>query len=699
MKTRPVRAWLAALALLASTALPLSGQARLPRVTVIGTGGTIAGQSATRTSFQDYRAGQLSISDMVDELRPQIDQVAQVTTVQFGNRGSGGYGIGDYHDLTLAVEQALETADAVVVTTGTTTMEEFVYWSDLTVQSQKPVVYTGAMRPWTVIGTDAHANLFNAIVLAASGETHCMGSVLMLNDEFFAAKEVWKSDGSRMDTFVARQSGSLGYVDGLGVRTFRAPPRYALCDDPERWRTPFDLRGVPKDDLPRVEVLMGYQGVRQDEGVRALADAGVRGIVLAQGGAGAEARAYAEERGVVFVNTERFRSGGDNLMPPKARLLLLLSLATTSGRDAALERYRATGALEWGEQLPPRTADASTSTAATARPKVTVIGTGGTIAGSSTTPTSFQNYRAGQLAIADMVDELRPYIDEVADVTTVQFGNRGSGSYDIVDYMDLTIAIEAALETADAVVVTTGTGTQDEFVYWSELTVRSPKPVVFTGAMRPWTVLGTDAHANLFNAIVLAASGETRCFGSVNILNDEFHAAKEVWKSDASRMDTFADRQTGVLGYVDGLDVRTFRAPPRVQFCDDPERWRWPFDLTGMDRASMPRVEVVMGVQGGNLDELIRALADAGVAGIVTAGGGASAEARAYAEGKGVVFASTQRFRSGGDNLMPQKARLLLMVSLATASSKEEALAAFERVAGLEFGARRPVQATGANGG
>jgi len=696
MKTRRVRAWLPALACLAWTALPLAGQERLPRVTVIGTGGTIAGQSATRTSFQDYRAGQMAIADMVDELRPQIDQVAHVTTVQFGNRGSGGYLVSDYHDLTLAVEQALETADAVVVTTGTTTMEEFVYWSDLTVRSQKPVVYTGAMRPWTVIGTDAHANLFNAIVLAASGETHCMGSVLMLNDEFFAAKEVWKSDGSRMDTFVARNAGSLGTVDGLGVRTFRAPPRYALCDDPERWRTPFDLTGVAKDELPRVEVLMGYQGVRQDEGVRALADAGVRGIVLAQGGASAEARAYAEERGVVFVNTERFRSGGDNLMPPKARLLLMLALATTDGPEAALERYRATGALEWGEQPARPTAAAGM---ATARPKITVIGTGGTIAGSSTTPTSFQTYRAGQLAIADMVDELRPHIDEVADVTTVQFGNRGSGSYDIVDYMDLTIAIEKALESADAVVVTTGTGTQEEFVYWSELTVRSPKPVVFTGAMRPWTVVGTDAHANLFNAIVLAASGETRCFGSVNILNDEFHAAKEVWKSDASRMDTFEDRQTGILGYVDGLDVRTFRAPPRVQFCNDPERWRWPFDLTGMDRASMPRVEVVMGVQGGNLDELIRALADAGVAGIVTAGGGASAEARAYAEGKGVVFANTQRFRSGGDNLMPQKARLLLMVSLATASSKEEALANFQRVAGLEFGVQRPTRATEANGG
>ena len=261
----------------------VAGQDLLPRVTVIGTGGTIAGQSDTRTSFQDYRAGQLLIADMVNELRPQIDEVAEVTTVQFGNKGSGGYTIPEYYDLSLAIDEALETADAVVVTTGTGTQDEFVYWSELTVQSQKPVVFTGAMRPWTVIGTDAHANLFNAIVLAVSQETRCYGTVNILNDEFHAAKEVWKSDGSRMDTFIDRKVGILGYVDGLDVRTFRAPPRVQFCNDPVRWRTPFDVSRISRDDLPRVEMLMGYQDAGLDEAVMAWAEAGVDGIVLSGG--------------------------------------------------------------------------------------------------------------------------------------------------------------------------------------------------------------------------------------------------------------------------------------------------------------------------------------------------------------------------------------------------------------------------------
>lgn len=318
-------------------------------------------------------------------------------------------------------------------------------------------------------------------------------------------------------------------------------------------------------------------------------------------------------------------------------------------------------------------------------PEVMVIGTGGTIASQSETRTSFQDYGAAQLLIADMVDELRPQIDEVAKVTTVQFGNQGSGRYTIPEYYDLSLAIDKALETADAVVVTTGTSTQEEFVYWSELTVQSRKPVVFTGAMRPWTVIGTDAHANLFNAIVLAASRETRCFGTVNILNDEFHAAKEVWKSDGSRMDTFIDRQVGILGYVDDLDVRTFRAPPRIQFCDDPERWRTPFDVSRISRADLPRVEMLMGYQDAGLDEAVLAWAEAGVDGIVLAGGRPSREARAEAEAKGVVFTSTQRFRSGGDNLMPQKARLLLLLALAFTEDPEQVATWIDEIGGLEF--------------
>lgn len=324
------------------------------------------------------------------------------------------------------------------------------------------------------------------------------------------------------------------------------------------------------------------------------------------------------------------------------------------------------------------------------KPKVAVIGTGGTISGHAADRSALQSYRAGTYTIQVMVDYLRPSLNEIADVTTTQFGNQGSGGYTIPEYFDLTKAIDKAAETADAVVVTTGTGTQDEFVYWSEVTVHTQKPVVFVGAMRPWDVIGTDAPANLLNAIVVAASGETRCFGTVNMLNDEIHAAREVWKSDNERLSTFIDRQVGQIGFVDERNVRTWRAPPRIQFCNDPAKWQWPIDITKWaDPKKPPRVEMLMGYQGAKLGEAIRAYADAGVNGIVLAGGGGDAEAVKYAEGKGVIFVRTERFRSGPENFMPQKARLLLLASIATGGSKADILKRYNTVKSLEFGEQK----------
>jgi L-asparaginase len=339
------------------------------------------------------------------------------------------------------------------------------------------------------------------------------------------------------------------------------------------------------------------------------------------------------------------------------------------------------------------------------RPKIAVIGTGGTISGHAEERSALQTYRAGTYPIQVMVDYLKPSLNEIADVTTTQFGNQGSGGYRIDQYFELTKAIDKAAETADGVVVTTGTGTQDEFVYWSEVSVHTQKPVVFVGAMRPWDVIGSEAPANLLNAIVVAASGETRCFGSVNMLNDEIHAARESWKTDNERLSTFIDRETGVLGFVDERNVRTWRAPPRWQFCSDPAKWQWPIDIgKWQDQAHPPRVEMLMGYQGARMDEAIKADADAGVKGLVIAGGGGTPAAVKYAEDKGVIIVRTERFRSGPENWMPQKARLLLIASIATGGTKQQILDRYNYVRSLEYndtktfpGAPRPM-ATQAQG-
>jgi L-asparaginase len=311
----------------------------LPRVEVIGTGGTISGKSTDETSFINYKSGSLAIQDMVNEL-PNVEKMANVATTQFGNKGSSGYSMQDLYDLSLLVDEKLKTNDGVVVTSGTDTMEEIAYFLDLTVQSNKPVVVTGSMRPWTVIGSDAQANLFNAIKLAASNKTNNFGTVVMLNDTINPAKDVTKTNSYRVDTFESR-SGALGYIDQDNIQIYEAPAR-ALAKVNE-WKTPFNLKGISKENLARVEIVYSYQGAG-GEAIKAFIDAGVKGIVTAGTGAGGISPAQSAERksgiekGVIFMSTTRTGSGsvyssgdgivsGDNLNAQHARILLMLSLS------------------------------------------------------------------------------------------------------------------------------------------------------------------------------------------------------------------------------------------------------------------------------------------------------------------------------------------------------------------------------------
>ncbi len=332
----------------------------LPNVMVIATGGTLAGKAADQTSFQNYRAGTYLMEDLVKQL-PDKNKIADVSVYQFGNKGSGGYAIADLFDLSQVVDQALALYDGVVVTTGTDTMEEIGYFLDLTVRSEKPVVITGAMRPWDVIGTDAPANLYNAIKLAGSGKTTWFGTVLMLNDMIHAVRDVTKSNAHRMDTFETPIIGALGYIDEDEIRIYRAPARALKAGD-EDWETPFDLTKIAKKDLPIVGI--AYNGQEMSGGaIRGFVADGAKGIVTAGTGAGgisaqmSEARKESIGKGVIFVTTTRTGSGtmyggsegviaGDSLNAQHARILLILALAFSNDFDTIKGWFEKIGTQE-----------------------------------------------------------------------------------------------------------------------------------------------------------------------------------------------------------------------------------------------------------------------------------------------------------------------------------------------------------------
>lgn len=236
--------------------------------------------------------------------------------------------------------------DGVVVTGGTDVLEEDAYFFDLTVRSSKPVVVTGSMHQYGTFTYDAYTNLFSSIRLAASGKTTCFGTVVLLNDQFFAARDVTKTDGYRMDTFKSRQYGPLGVVNENHIRVMRAPARVMQCGT-DAWKTPFDLSHTSPDKLVPVAIVFSYVQASAAT-IDGPVAAGAKGIVTAGFGPGdisflqVAARKKAIADGVIFVAATRTGGegyydsgtpgliGAGDLLPQKARILLQLCLTFSS---------------------------------------------------------------------------------------------------------------------------------------------------------------------------------------------------------------------------------------------------------------------------------------------------------------------------------------------------------------------------------
>ncbi len=237
--------------------------------------------------------------------------------------------------------------------------------------------------------------------------------------------------------------------------------------------------------------------------------------------------------------------------------------------------------------------------------------------------------------------------------------------------------------TVDGVVFVQGTNSIEETAYFLNLTVRSPKTVVVTGAQRPFTALGADGPWNLIDALRVAGAPVARGKGVLVVTNQEINAAREVTKSNTYRLQTFRSRDVGILGYADTDRIVFYRAPLRRHTVDSE------FDLAGVER--MPRVDVLY-VHAGARPELARAAVSLGAEGLVIAGSGAGStggmrdELAAIAR-EGVVVVRSSRVGDGrvvrddnwqepgmvaADNLNPQKAALLLALALTRTHDPDE---------------------------
>ncbi|MCX6953335.1 MAG: type II asparaginase [Verrucomicrobia bacterium] len=312
--------------------------AELPVVKLFTTGGTIQSKGAHRQKLAEYNDGRVSPEELIADL-PELKTFATVEPIEISNVGSPGMTTELLLKLAKSInaELAKPGVAGAVVTHGTATLEETAYFLHLTVKSDKPVVVVGAMRPFTAISRDGPFNLLNAVRTAAAPEAVGKGVMVLLDDTIHSARFVTKNNTYRVETFVSRELGPIGYSDSDRIAFYRTPLTRHTS------KSEFDISKL--DTLPAVDIVYGYQEASAAP-LEALVTAGVKGIILNDSAPSfAKGTALAQSKGIIVVQSDRKGSGrvvlsertagrnvitADNLNAQKARVLLRLALTKTT---------------------------------------------------------------------------------------------------------------------------------------------------------------------------------------------------------------------------------------------------------------------------------------------------------------------------------------------------------------------------------
>ena len=322
------------------------------RITILATGGTIAGAAPSATQAS-YKPGQLSVEHIISSV-PNIEKLAQIKGIQVANIASQDMNIGTWIKLHHIIDSLFTNnlTDGVVITHGTDTMEETTFFLNYTVKHKQPVVLVGAMRPASSISADGPMNLYKAVALASSEEAIGRGVMIFMNDNIFSAEDVSKQHTTNVDAFGSINYGRLGYIKEATptfVREQKAGHTY---------QSPFDIKGLKT--LPQVEIISAYSDA-SPIAFEALIDAGIDGIVISGVGHGNYNRAYAQAiekaitKGIIVVRSTRILKGGVNMhaeeykpqvpvvynhTPQTARILLMLLLSQTKDPELIQESFK-----------------------------------------------------------------------------------------------------------------------------------------------------------------------------------------------------------------------------------------------------------------------------------------------------------------------------------------------------------------------
>lgn len=306
---------------------------------------------------------------------------------------------------------------------------------------------------------------------------------------------------------------------------------------------------------------------------------------------------------------------------------------------------------------------------------VLIIGTGGTIAGKGKKGETAA-YDSAQIQVDDLVSEI-PELVDLANLESTELFSVDSCdiSFDKLLMLSKYINERSKDDNIDAFVVTHGTDTLEETAYFLNLTVKTKKPVIITGAMRPSTAISADGPFNLYQAVALATNEEACGKGVMVVFSDAIFGARDICKVNTYRTDAFNQKDLGCLGYMRDDKAYFFNNSVKKH------TYNSEFDISNL--SSLPRVDVAMFCVDSEIDILEHFAENSDGVILAGAGCGGSKEewnrkiksmldsgipvVRSSRVGNGLVTYDKSKIYEKGifaENLTPQKARILLTLAL-----------------------------------
>jgi len=311
-------------------------------------------------------------------------------------------------------------------------------------------------------------------------------------------------------------------------------------------------------------------------------------------------------------------------------------------------------------------------------PSIRVLATGGTIAGAQASATDY-GYKSGASDVNSLLSAV-PNLDKLAVITGEQVANIGSQDMNDEVWLKLAKRLNTALAEpgTDGVLITHGTDTLEETSYFLTLVTSSTKPVVMVGSMRPATAISADGPGNIYNGVAVVTNPGATGKGTLVVLNDEIHYARNVVKTNTTTVQTFVSINRGPAGVVN---------TGKIQWFEPMDRKVGPatgFSVDALDK--LPRVDVIYAHANMSAD-LIDAAIKNGAQGLVIAGVGdgnmttPALDALTRAAKEGIVVVRSTRLPAGvvlrnnevnddekgfvaSGELNPAKSRVLLQLAL-----------------------------------